>query len=299
MDSYILTSESSEDYHDNLCVSNSKRKAFDEKGAHYFHGRYITKTIPKEEPTEALILGCAFDTLMTEGVDAFKRLYVIKPEGMSLATTVGKAWKAANVPPGSELITHPQWMDFVGMSHSLRSHPLFHVLIHPDVHAQVTVRMPVSRFGVGLQCRPDWLSFNGIPLSDGLPYNVNMKTTADFNKWVCGGDLASPRAGSPVYDFGYHQQAALDGHVLYNCPGIGETKHFLFVIEKQMPYRCGVFCLSEAYLDAGWAETEASLLNIQRCAATGIWPNSPDGIMNLEPPGWLTARADRKALAAL
>ena len=293
-DSLLIFGEANEAYHDNACASSSKLKSLNEKGALYYRKRYITKEIPKEEQTDALRLGCAIDTLVTVSVEQFDAEYVIKPEGMSFATTVGKDWKKAHC-QGKGVISWDEWQMMQRLHAAILAHPRYPVLIHPRIKSQVTVRKPTTKYGTGLQSRPDWLSLEPCALSEGRKYSVNLKTTADWSDWFNESDPGGPQEGKPIYNYGYHRQAALDGWVLFQSPDVGETAHFLMVAEKEEPFRVGIVQMSETYLEAGWHETEFDLLRLQECIEKNEWPNGPADIVPINPPKWLTDRAMRKA----
>ena len=295
-ESLLIFGESNDSYHANPCASSSKITKFAQRGPRFYQGRYITGEIEAEEKTDALRLGCAIDSLVTVGVEDFDRQYILKPDGMSFATKEGKAWRDAHC-RGKSIITADEWQMIQRVHKAVLAHPLYPVLIHPKVKSQVTVRKPSTKYGVGLQCRPDWLSLEPCALSLGRPYSVNLKTTADWRDWFDEGDVDGPRQGSPIYTYGYHRQAALDQWCLFQSPDVGETSHFIIVVEKEEPYRVGIVQLTEQYCEMGWYETEADLVRLAECYKTNVWPNGQDKIISIGPPKWLVDRAMKKAIA--
>jgi len=289
----LILNESMDAYHANDCVSNSKLAVLEDGGPALYYGRFVSKTIPHPPATEALILGCAFDTLITESREKFNACYVLKPEGMNFTTKEGKQWKLDHCPDESKLVTWAQWQMFQKMEEALKSDPLFSSIIHSQMIAQATVRIPSTKFGVGVQSKPDWLSRVPCEFSHGKPYSVNLKTTLDFGDWFNDADPQSPQTGKPVYTHGYHRQAALDQWGLFYCEEIGETAHFLLVIEKKEPYRVGWVELDDPYLEAGWTEAIIGFRRLQHCYTTGVWPKTLGGIRSLSPPKWLLDRSLR------
>ena len=296
MSATIISNESIDAYHANPALSNSKVSVFLDGGPELYRQRFVAKTLPHPEPTDAMMLGQQIDTLVTESRELFAQRYLIKPQGMSFATTAGKNWKAEHGLAGKPIIAWDDWLMMEQVEKAIQEHPLFPVLVHPKIRSQVTVRAEISSFGFGLQSRPDWLSMTPCEISDGLPYSINLKTTADWTDWFDESDPTSQKAGSPVYNYGYHRQAALDQWVLAQTD-LGETRHFLLVAEKQAPYRVGVVQLTEEYLEAGFYEINADLERLKACYASNTWPKQPTGVVKLGPPKWLTDRAMRKAIA--
>jgi hypothetical protein len=289
----LILGESMEAYHDSDCVSNSKLSVLEDGGPALYHGRFVAKSIPKPETTDALRLGCAFDTMLTEGRQEFARRYVVSPEGMKFSNKAGIEWKERHVTDEDKLIRWPEFVMMEAMERAVQADPLFRTFVHKAMIAQATVRMAISKYGVGVQSKPDWLSKVPCEFSGGRPYSINLKTTADWSDWFKDSDPNHPQTGSPVYTYGYHRQAALDQWCLFNVDEIGETAHFLLVIEKQEPFRVGWVQLTDEYLESGWREANAGLLRLKHCFATNSWPKTTGGVRALNPPRWLIERSLR------
>lgn len=288
----LILNESITDYHASACVSNSKLSTLEEGGPALYYGKHVAKTIP-HKVTDALRLGCAFDTLVTEGRTRFAEAYVIKPEGMNFSTKEGKAWRAAHCPNEDKLIAWDEWEMMEAMEAALLSDPLFTTFVHSEMIAQATVRMVATKWGVGLQSRPDWLSMKPNEFSNGLKYSINLKTTEDWTDWFNDADPSHPHTGKPVYTYNYHRQAAIDQFVLFNVDEIGETAHFLLVIEKREPYRVGWIAMTQEYLEAGWREANAGLIRLGHHTRTNTWPKTTGGVRQLNPPRWVIERSLR------
>lgn len=280
-----------EDYHRSDAVSSSKLRDFRERGAWYYREKYVARAVPDVD-TDALAFGRAFDTLLTEGPEVFGTTYVVKPAGLSLATKDGKAWKAEN--EGKEFITAEDFQRIRGMVDSILVHPIAADLCL-GAEAQVSFRHVSERFGLTLQCRPDFFSRKPNAHSAGRPWLNDIKTTADLTDWVNESDPGDARAGSPVWKYGYHRQGGLAQYVCAAEPGIGITSHFLTVIEKQLPHRCAVVMLTDHYLDIGWRECESDLERLGNCVKRNEWPRGPAGIVALNPPIWMANRDERGA----
>lgn len=318
----ILRNLPMNDYHAHSAVSNSKLKDFHDGGPLYFKKKHIDKTI-HEERTEALLYGAAFDTLLTEP-ERFQELYAVKPTGMSFATKEGKQWKIENLlgpTPGVERDIIPEQVhkDFEEMRESLLAHPIIGVIItHPDSEAQVSLRHQSKPFGIEMQTRPDWINLKGITGvnmgpsifvgmdDEGMPkwkdpaeafskpFIADLKTTQNFSDWFDWCQPTSDRAIRSVVKYAYHRQAALAQHVAIQDPAIGKVEQFLIVVEKQEPFRCGVFQISDAVLDEGFLSIERDLQRLKRCMDSNEWPNSPPSLVMINKTQWLKDQADRE-----
>ena len=107
----LILNESIEAYHQSACVSNSKLSTLEEGGPLLYYKKHIGGIIP-QVVTDALRLGCAFDTMLTEGRSKFADEYVIKPEGMNFSNKEGKAWRDAHCPNKDKLIAWDEWEMF-------------------------------------------------------------------------------------------------------------------------------------------------------------------------------------------
>ena len=76
---------------------------FRDRGAPWWHLRYVLGQIPPNDPSEAMRQGSLLDTMMTEP-HALERRYVAKPDGMSFANKDGKAWREVGDPAAVEAV---------------------------------------------------------------------------------------------------------------------------------------------------------------------------------------------------
>lgn len=307
----IVRNESLDTYHARKgTVSASRLKIFRESPLLY-RKTFIDGTVPRED-TRALIAGRAFDCLLFDGRDAYVKQYSVPPKtypsdkGEDKAWTMQanycKAWATAELMHGRQVVDKNDAVAFEAMLHSIRSHPLAAALLGQG-EPQVTFRRSSERFGLEVQVRPDWYSEKPIErpdlglASNGLPYLLDLKTTADFSEWFDPLDPDSPRAGKPVHTYGYHRQGAMAQWCSFQ--DIGRTAHFLLVVEKSEPFRCGIVQLDDSYLELGWADVEADLLRLKNCHTTDVWPGSPGRVITLTPPQWLLDASVRQATASV
>ncbi len=299
-----ITTETIDQYHANQASSSSKITAFIDRGASYFAGRFVTRTIPAPAPTEALIDGNVFDCMVTEDARTYASRYVIKPEGVSLGTTQGKLWRSMmglDVEGCAKVIVpHAKHDNFLNMRSALYEHPIASLILDaPNQVKQATFRIRSEKYGQDLQVRPDFASTTPLPFSDGLAWSANLKTTADLNDWFDVDDPEGPRSCAPIYGWDYHRQASLDQFVLFQHPEFKQTMHFLVVVEKQIPHRVAVVQMTDDYLEAGFQVVDMNLRRIGECYRTGHWPKSPALLIRATPPQWLLDKAVRQSVAAV
>lgn len=273
------------EYHSHTAISNSKLKAFRQKGPLFYKKKYIDKTIP-EVKTEALSDGTAFETFLTEH-GKFDSRYIVRPEGMDFRTVAGKSWKANY--EGWEIITTEKLQTFQAMADALREHPLTGPMIaDKNSIGQVSLRHMSSVFGLEMQTRPDWLNLKGCELSNGEPYINDLKTTDDFGDWFDWKDPNNMNAAiRTITKYDYHRQAALAQHVCIQDPEIGKVAQFLTVIEKQEPFRCGVFKMADSVLEIGFQSIERDLKRLKSCMDKNEWPNPTDKLITVAAPIWM------------
>jgi hypothetical protein len=304
----IITDLHIDAYHAHDAISSSKLKVFRESPLLY--KRMFLDRACEKERTKALDEGAGFDSLLFDGEAAFAAKYICKPptypdketgEAKPWNGNAGycKAWAAKQDAANMVVLDADAYARFALMRDAIRKHPLAAALLGQGV-PQVSFRCKAGKFdGLELQVRPDWYSEKPIEIpalglsSGGLPYLLDLKTTADFNDWFDPIDACDPRAGSPVWKFGYHRQGGLAQIVC--AQDIGKTAHFLLVVEKSEPFRVGVVCLNDEYLDLGWAACEADLNRLALCRKTNTWPGSPTGVIKLPPPSWLLEKGAREA----
>ena len=139
-----------EEYHAVPAMSAGGLKRMRQSPAH-FYGKQLDPNRPEAgEPTPAMKAGTLFHTALFEPATLAAR-YAIKPEGLSLASKEGKAWKAA-LPAGVEAIAAE---DMAKAQAQARR-----VLALPDVAALMTDGMPeASAFWIDPETGELWGNF--------------------------------------------------------------------------------------------------------------------------------------------
>ena len=260
-------------YHDpaNGYVSHSRLHDFIDRGAAFFHGRYVTGEIAKEE-TAALTFGQAFEDLLDLGGDGFAQSWAVRPEHIKDGrSAAAKQWAAAQEAAGKGLVSGEDYRTMLAMAASMRGKAVAQEMLK-GTERQVTLRGELH--GLKMQARPDRLH-----LSDFGTYSVDYKTCRNLSEFLA-------QDARPVWNFGYHTQAALV-RALLAANGYENASCYLFVVEKQPSYRCAFFELKPACL--AWADRllAEECQKLKACFDTDTWPNGPDDIQSIDKPRWI------------
>lgn len=296
-------------YHAAPAISASKLAVF-RKRPLLFKRTYIDQAVTKKR-TKALDEGGGFDCSLFDGDEVFAANYICKPEAYINAdgeskpwsgnSNTCKAWMREQEDAGRTILDPDAMVRFRAMREAIRGSEFASALLAQG-EAQISIRRHSQEFDLDLQVRPDWLSMKPIDRPDlglqshGRPYIVDVKTTEDFNDWFDATDPDDTRRGSPVHKWGYHFQGGMCQWVAFQ--DIGETAHFLLVVEKREPFAVGVMIMSGEYLNVGWERCRIDLHNLKRCMATNVWPNSPAHPVVISPPSFLLDKATRETVHA-
>jgi hypothetical protein len=223
-------------------------------------GLYLRDEVYKKRPDGA-IQGMALDCWLTEGAEEFSRQFAIKPQGMSLTTKEGKAWKEAH--DGREILSHDDGLILTDAIDAVRTCSL----------AQHTVRRDQPALGIGLQARPDWINHGAGMLFD-------LKKTRDLESF-----------GKQAIDLGYHLQAALAGWCL--VPDSIYIEHsYLVAVEWERGARCRVLEIPHEYLDSGHREMVALAQEVADRVARDDWTDKQDNPGILSAPSFMERKME-------
>jgi hypothetical protein len=264
-----LDSVDDDDYYDQPSLSNSMLNTLAEhNGPQLFFGKYVAKTIPPSDPTEAMALGSLVHCMTLEPHVAHER-YVIKPDGMDRRRTADKAIYACMLATGKTIVTDEQWNQSASMANALRNHDALRDLLTDD---QVLIEKPIyyEYMGVPMRSKLDWLSLD-------LAVIIDIKTT---------NDASSYGFAKSCIDFGYHRQ-----HFLYRTAvsiAFGIECRFLFAcVEKDPPYSVGVHEPDDAMELAGMREVNILIEEYKDRMESGDWVQDwSKGINPLSLPSW-------------
>lgn len=281
-------------YHQVDAFSNSKLKDFCRLPALY-HGRYITKTIPKRKQTKALSVGSALDHLLLDGVDEYNLRIAVEPSSYLARYGTFKPWHngAKYCDEWSEahkekiIISAAEAEQVKEMSDAAYADPDIAALLG-EGEAGVTWR---ADFGFALgQCRTDWWNPKGITLpSTGEPtgpYFVELKSAASLL------DFDYHSFEKQFVNLGYHRQVALYRAIIqqvqYEAAGRSvvppKVRSYIVVVDKTEIPQAAVFEPSSRFHALSHAAVERTLGALATCYETNVWPGRPPGVQMLELP---------------
>lgn len=264
---------------DTTHVSNSMLATFRKSPALY-HGRYISRTIPPKEDTDATLLGTLLHLSQSEP-DTWRDRFVISPE----TAPDGKKWLRRK---GSD---HERWWQefearceaegkwnipaeerdkILGMAAALVADPIAAGLLSAPSWREQTIFWN-HESGLPCKCRPD----------------VSL-TTAH-----CLVDLKSSRDPSPegfnraVGDYGYHHQAEhyRSGYMAHH--GVDDCDFLFIAVGNEPPHDVFVHRLDIDWQAIGHEENQRDLRRLADCYAFDQWhPVGRGTIHELTPPTW-------------
>jgi exodeoxyribonuclease VIII len=259
------------DYHsDYTHLSNSMLTVL-KRSPKEFHQRYIAKTwIDKE--TEAMKFGSLLHTMCLEP-HKIEHRYAIAPK-VDKRTTAGKAaWSEfVEANKGKTFVSPDDLQQASRCAETLMHHDqVGQLLLYSDVHeARIEQALTFSIEGTPCKAKPDWLS---VPLK----LIVDVKTT----KYVSPDLFAKSVAA-----YGYHRQAAMYIHAVYEVFGI--NARFIFAcVTKEPPYEVACYELSTPALQMGMSELLSLVDDYEQRKARNNWNASySTGIVPLSLPRW-------------
>lgn len=221
-------------------------------------------------PTPAMEMGTALHCLTLDGEEAFNQFYVQKPEGLSLATKEGKAWKAelgrkkALNAGGKD----DPWGSVQGMDESLKRLAWFDPAQEDYIkHNEVSIYWD----WMGVKCKA---RLDRVAIEEGLV--LDLKTTDTVEP-----DLFLKKVIGLGYDFqaAYYAKAA---EVAF-----GKQFKFLFVaVERKAPYTVDIFEATPDMMEEAMYKCEKALQTYALCEEINSWPNREPMIRKLDYPSW-------------
>ena len=219
----------------------------------------------REPEREAFTVGSATHTLILEGREAFGREYIVGgPVNEKTGKTYGRdtakfaAWIAENA-KGRPVLGDGEYELIQAMEAAVQSHTIARGMVNRPGIVEHVCRATVM--GVPCQARPDkvWVD------ADGVLHILDLKTCADLDKFKWN-----------VRDYGYAEQLAFYSWVLRMAVDSGApldeiTRYELHIIavEKQAPYRVGVFEFGQARRSDAFRTIGEDLAAFARYKATG------------------------------
>tara|TARA_R100000005_G_C4971085_1_gene184056 strand:+ start:349 stop:1116 length:768 start_codon:yes stop_codon:yes gene_type:complete len=223
----LILSDDEKYYADREHVSNSMLSLLNKSPQH------LQKLLDgHQEETPALIFGSAFHT------------YVLEPEKWKQDVAIydgktrrGKAWEEFQEQHASKtIINKSEYQKIVAMRRALCTPEDNYEFIENSLHEVVRVW---EMQGVKCKGKADCV----YETKDGKKIIIDVKTTQD----------ASPDGfRRSAYKYGYHRQAS------FYVDGFGADEFWFAVVEKDSPYRVGLYQASEDFINNG--RDEVSIL---------------------------------------
>lgn len=286
----VILGEPDTEYHASGAIGSSMLKSMLQNGPMYCDEHYVSRTAPVRETPHHFYFGRAVHCYALEGEEEFHKRFIIRPDQQPGApgkkwhggAKACKEWLTRAALDGKQVLSSDDFEAIKRMRESLYECPEIAEILATGC-PEVTIRNEDELTDLPIQIRIDWL--HGDPESP-LTWNamLDVKTCEDLNKFE-----------RDLYTFGYHVQAAFYQHVAsMEC---GETLPFRFAaIEKQAPYRCGLWYVPDDALDAGRSAFGRALDMWKACADAGEWPRgSRVGLQCAYPPAYILKREEAAA----
>ncbi len=225
--------------------------------------------IPTER-TEAMFLGSAAHKLILEGEDAFSAAYTVSdgPINPKTGETFGKLTKAYKdwlaIQP-TPVVSTKDYALFTNMRQMVWKHEDAAILLNEGL-AERVVRWEICE-GVMAQSRMDWFD----PLREVL---VDLKTCADLDKFE-----------RDAVTMGYITQLAFYTNGLL-AAGYQPKGVYIIAVEKQAPYRCGVWQIDEDDLRREEARILNTVIDLTMRMSSDKWETGYEDIRTLSLPAW-------------
>ncbi len=234
--------------------------------AHY----HVHHGSDRDTISDPLLMGLLCHALVLEPETVAAR-FAVMPEGLNRQTKAGKAEYAQlleDVGPDGHVVKHDMMQHAIAVQASVMSHERasrYFACGQPEL--SVFTKDVVT--GLLLCCRCDWLCRYPRVI-------VDLKTCVSASAEVFGRE---------AFRYGYHLQAF---HYLEVCRLAGiEVDDFLFVaVEKEPPYLCQVFRLSDVLMEWSYDTWRDGINRFAVCQSENHWPGYGNDIVDIELPRW-------------
>jgi len=228
----------------------------------------------RREDTEAYSLGRAVHCAVLEGMDELEKRYTCNsPVNPSTGAPYGIAskkyeqWAVGQRAMGLDPINELQMKLLLDMIENFGYHKEAAWLLGMAPHREVVLRTEYC--GVQCQVRID-------ACGDDIGI-VDLKTCDSLN-----------RLPSAAVKYGYFSQLAFYREVLQASGLDFMPDVHLIGIEKQFPYRTGVWLVSKSSLDFARDENELNISQLVECKMQGNWPTGYEEKRELSLPKYIT-----------
>lgn len=248
--------------------SSGLRTILSKSPAHYWVDSPLNPDREPREETKALKHGKLAHTWLLEGKRFLDR-YRIVEDDLNLNTKEARAIKAEAEAAGQTVIRQKDMRAVEAMKAQLGrsiAGPLF-----KDTRTEVTLAWQDEETGVWLRTR-----FDALPPAP-------RKILPDYK---------TARSAKPddfsrsMFDYGYHQQAALYMDSVHAVTG-EKPESWLFVVqESDPPYAVTVCQIDPSALAYGRHMNRIAIRRFADCLAADRWPAYADEVVRVDLPGW-------------
>lgn len=234
---------------------------------------YLAATKRRFAPTLSMQIGSALHCLVLEGKEQFDRDFILKPDGINLATKEGKDWKAE---AGKKTVLsrsdqYASWDAVHGMAESLQRLEWFNPS-QADYRKYNELSLYWTADGVACKARLDRLV-----LEKDRALVLDLKTTdsIDSKKFLSKvlGDM------NYLFQSAWYTEAT---EAAFKVPA-----SFIFIgIERTPPYATRVFEVSSEMLAEGRRQTCRARQLLLDCMSTNNWGPPPIEYETMELPIW-------------
>lgn len=219
-----------------------------------------------DRDTTAYLVGRAAHTLILEGRGRYEAEYAVggpinpktgQPYGSN--TKAFAEWAEKRCKP---VLSDDQASQVEQMAASVRDHEIASKLLRSGV-PESTVRCTIA--GHACQARIDWLTMDEHAI-------VDLKTTRSLDEF--DRDVAA---------YEYVHQMAFYREAIATVLGT-DVPTYLIAVEKDEPYRCGVWHIARTALDTARKENLEAMQELTRCRQTGVWPTRYEQLRTIRSP---------------
>jgi hypothetical protein len=226
-------------------------------------------------------IGSALHCLVLEGQEQFDLDFILKPEGLNLATKAGKEWKAENSKKTIISNSDGSWDAVHGMAESLRTLEWFNPS-QPDYRKFNEVSLYWQSDGLDCKARLDRLL-----LESKKAVVLDLKTTDSIEEY----DFTKKVVGWLNYMFqsGWYVEGT---EAVFKVPA-----SFVFVgVERTAPYTMAVYEVGDEMIAEGMRQAHHARKLLAQCLRTKRWPGLAVEPRVLELPAWYRSPLDAARL---
>jgi len=203
--------------------------------------------------SSSLEFGQALHTLVLEN-ERFKDVYTVAPDGLSLATKEGKAWKADNA--DKTIIKAKDYDTMLNMAASILSHPVAGPILGAS-RKELTVvwEMSDQKFKA---------RYDSILIKDNVATIIDIKSTQN---------LSQRKLSYSIKDYGYDIQSVLYSLGALVSMDVEYVNFFFLWAEKRAPYDVLLSKIPYSMEVSVREEINSLLLDLKMARESDKWPS--------------------------